>query len=112
VKRFGNVKIGDLGYSKLVGSLNRNTSRFPGTANYTSPEIINEQADYTNKIDVWSLGCVIYELLTLNKLFQDVTDLKIKLKILNAPITLPTPIDLTLGLVIKGCTIFFASFSS
>lgn len=35
-----------------------------GTPYYLSPEIC-EQRPYNNKSDVWSLGCVLYELTTL-----------------------------------------------
>ncbi len=35
-----------------------------GTPYYLSPEIC-QQKPYNNKSDVWSLGCVLYELTTL-----------------------------------------------
>lgn len=35
-----------------------------GTPYYLSPEIC-QQRPYNNKSDVWSLGCVLYELTTL-----------------------------------------------
>uniref|UniRef100_A0A1I8F5V0 non-specific serine/threonine protein kinase n=1 Tax=Macrostomum lignano TaxID=282301 RepID=A0A1I8F5V0_9PLAT len=36
---------------------------------YVSPEIVKSEA-YNNKTDIWSLGCVLYELLTLNHAFE------------------------------------------
>ena len=30
---------------------------------------------YNNKVDIWSLGCIIYELLTLNYCFENIIDL-------------------------------------
>ena len=33
-----------------------------------APEILKGEK-YNNKVDIWSLGCLIYELLTLNKCF-------------------------------------------
>ena len=41
---------------------------------YSAPEVLgldssSETSDYTNSVDIWSLGCVIYELLTGTKLF-------------------------------------------
>ena len=44
------------------------------TQAYSAPEILgldsnSETSDYTNSVDIWSLGCVIYELLVGTKLF-------------------------------------------
>ena len=41
---------------------------------YSAPEVLgldsnSETSDYTNSVDIWSLGCVIYELLVGTKLF-------------------------------------------
>ena len=41
-----------------------------GTQNYMAPEIINNEK-YNNKVDIYSLGCIIYELFTLNQYFID-----------------------------------------
>lgn len=35
-----------------------------GTPLYAAPEIIAGSKHYTNKVDIWSLGLVIYEMLT------------------------------------------------
>jgi NIMA (never in mitosis gene a)-related kinase len=40
-----------------------------GTPYYTSPEVWKGEA-YNNKCDVWSLGCVIYEMMALNPPFM------------------------------------------
>ena len=40
-----------------------------GTPYYLSPEICENKA-YNNKSDVWSLGCVLYECLTLKHAFE------------------------------------------
>ena len=54
--------IGDFGVSKvLLNTLFANT--MVGTPFYMSPEIF-KSTDYTNKVDVWSIGCIIVELMT------------------------------------------------
>jgi NIMA (never in mitosis gene a)-related kinase len=57
------VKLGDLNVSKLAknnGLLHTQT----GTPYYACPEVWKDQP-YDNKSDIWSLGCVVYEMATL-----------------------------------------------
>ncbi|CAD8172402.1 unnamed protein product [Paramecium pentaurelia] len=41
-----------------------------GTIQYQSPEIFQNQSNYTEAVDIWSLGCVFYEIFCQNQLFQ------------------------------------------
>jgi NIMA (never in mitosis gene a)-related kinase len=63
----GTVKLGDLNVSKLAkkGLLYTQT----GTPYYASPEVWRDMP-YDNKSDVWSLGCVLYEMTTLKPPFR------------------------------------------
>jgi len=69
------VKLGDFGVSKRV--LPQATTTFHtqvSTQVYSAPEVLgldsnSETSNYTNSVDIWSLGCVIYELLVGTKLF-------------------------------------------
>ena len=63
----GLVKIGDLNVSKLakIGKANTHT----GTPYYSSPEIWIDQP-YNNKTDIWSVGCIIYEMCSLSPPFR------------------------------------------
>lgn len=56
------VKLGDFGLSKMIQSHDF-ASTYVGTPFYMSPEICAAEK-YTLKSDVWSLGCIIYELCT------------------------------------------------
>jgi serine/threonine protein kinase len=47
------VKISDLGFSKSVKSLSSASAIFPGTIHYMSPEIVEQDVNYNEKIDVW-----------------------------------------------------------
>ena len=62
------LKIGDFGISAILKNTKYATSQV-GTYNYMPPELINSQK-YSNKIDIWALGCIIYELCTLNMCFD------------------------------------------
>jgi serine/threonine protein kinase len=41
-----------------------------GTSGYRAPELLAEQFQYTNKVDIWALGCISYELVTRKKLYK------------------------------------------
>jgi len=63
--------IGDLGHVKdLEGNLSSSKSNQTfGTANYLAPEAYEPRR--SNKIDIWSFGCIVYELFNLEKLFNN-----------------------------------------
>ena len=67
-------KIGDFDFVKrLNGSKNIKATSQKGTINYMAPEMIKPQNNnnkYSNKIDIWALGCIIYELCNLDKSFD------------------------------------------
>ena len=63
----GICKLGDLNVSKVARKSLAYTQT--GTPYYASPEVWEERA-YDSKSDVWSLGCVIYEMITLRPPFQ------------------------------------------
>ena len=63
----GVCKLGDLNVSKVARKGLGYTQT--GTPYYASPEVWEEKP-YDSKSDVWSLGCVIYEMITLRPPFQ------------------------------------------
>ncbi|KAL3895706.1 MAG: hypothetical protein SGCHY_004538 [Lobulomycetales sp.] len=75
-----NLKIGDFGLSKTCDSPDTLCQTFVGTPYYMSPELINESS-YNAKSDIWSLGCLIYELATLEPPFQSKTQAGLSQKI-------------------------------
>jgi len=66
------IKLTDLGLAKYIFNY---CVIIGGTPIYKSPEMIkyqtNENIKITFKTDVWSIGIVIYELLTLKRPFQN-----------------------------------------
>lgn len=65
----GDVKLGDFGLSKMLAPEQQLANTYVGTPYYMSPELVSEHP-YTHKSDIWSLGCIIYELCTLSPPFD------------------------------------------
>ncbi|XP_054442624.1 serine/threonine-protein kinase Nek3 isoform X2 [Pteronotus mesoamericanus] len=65
----GKVKLGDFGSARLLSSPMAFACAYVGTPYYVPPEIW-ENMPYNNKSDIWSLGCILYELCTLKHPFQ------------------------------------------
>ncbi|NXS21236.1 NEK5 kinase, partial [Mystacornis crossleyi] len=58
------AKLGDFGIARQLNSTTELAHTCVGTPYYLSPEICENQP-YNNKTDIWSLGCVLYELCAL-----------------------------------------------
>ena len=69
----GVVKLGDLGLGRYLSIETIKAFSKVGTPLYMSPELIKNKG-YDFKTDVWSLGCVCFELITLKSPF--ITDAK------------------------------------
>jgi len=64
----GCVKIGDLNVSKILKRMGTASTQ-TGTPYFASPEIWNDQP-YDYKCDIWSVGCIIYEMASLTVPFR------------------------------------------
>ena len=62
------AKLGDMNVSKVSNQQGLNYTQ-TGTPYYASPEVWKDEP-YDNKSDVWSLGCVIYEMAALRPPFM------------------------------------------
>ena len=75
------LKIVDFGLSKKVEILNEWAemiqSKGVGTPAYAAPEILNKQTDYDYKVDLWSLGLVLFEMLFGKHIFESAPNMKI-----------------------------------
>lgn len=65
----GRLKVGDFGISKVLQNTNCFAMTQIGTPYYLSPEICQKKP-YSWGTDVWSLGCVLYELCALKVPFE------------------------------------------
>ncbi|KAF7287337.1 serine/threonine-protein kinase Nek8-like [Rhynchophorus ferrugineus] len=62
------IKIGDFGIAKLLCN-NHMAKTIIGTYNYVAPELCDGKP-YDSKSDIWALGCILYELCQMEKLFE------------------------------------------
>ena len=59
----GHVKLTDFGLSKILDEDNEKTFTICGTPQYLAPEVLLKKG-YDKAVDWWSLGCVMYEMLS------------------------------------------------
>eukprot|EP01038_Epipyxis_sp_PR26KG_P005433 gene5433-7526_t len=60
----GLLKLGDFGVSRVLSNTTALASTQIGTPYFMSPEIMQNER-YNSKTDIWSLGCILYELMCL-----------------------------------------------
>lgn len=74
------VKLGDFGLAKSLETSIQFATTYVGTPYYMSPEVLNDKP-YSPLSDIWSLGCVIFEMCSLHPPFQAKTYMELTNKI-------------------------------
>ena len=106
ISKDGSLKLGDFGISKMLDNSNDVASTMVGTPLYMSPEICEGQ-NYASKSDIWSMGCVFYEICCLRLPFVSTNLLNLISRITqDAPDPLPLVYseqvnDIVLSMLIK-----------
>jgi Protein kinase domain len=74
-RKDGVWKLADFGLSKRLSSQSAGfTSRGHGTNGYLAPEFLlclEDKIPFNRQLDIWSLGCILYELVVARQLFVD-----------------------------------------
>ena len=81
LKNYNEIRVGDLGVAKALDNTLFAKTQI-GTPYYISPEIC-EDRPYNDKSDVWTLGCILYELCTFRHPFEAENQPALIMKILN-----------------------------
>ena len=88
-----NVKLCDFGFTREYEAKISHLQTFCGTVCYSAPEMLKGEKYAGEKVDIWSLGIILYALLTGELPFDDDDEMVTKHKILSAepkyPATLP-----------------------
>ena len=102
------IKIIDFGLSKILSSSNGFATSVVGTPLYEDPKILEKDLidnkelkvnkdlknfQYSKEADIWSLGCICYEMLTGNKVFEAESKKKIYNKIIKGNYNLPLTVS-------------------
>ena len=82
----GLVKLGDFGIAKTFKNTMDKAKTMVGTPYYLSPEIIQGKL-YDNKSDIWSLGVLLYEMMTFKMPFEANTLPMLSMKIMRGNYT-------------------------
>ncbi|KAH9511871.1 Serine/threonine-protein kinase Nek6 [Dermatophagoides farinae] len=70
VKQNRTVKLADFGFSRLLSSNTKNADTLVGTPYYMAPERL-DKLKYSFPADIWSMGCLLYELIILYPPFYE-----------------------------------------
>ena len=68
----GTIKICDFGSAKILDQ--KLNTPYIVSRYYRAPELILACSDYTEKIDIWAIGCIFMEFMTLRPIFPGKTE--------------------------------------
>ncbi|NXG58814.1 STK36 kinase, partial [Hemiprocne comata] len=88
----GVVKLCDFGFARAMSIHTMVLTSIKGTPLYMSPELVREQP-YDHKADLWSMGCILYELFVGTPPFYTSSIFQLIRLIVREPIKWPTAIS-------------------
>ena len=88
----GHIKITDFGLSKILDDMNDKAFTLCGSPQYVAPEVLNKQG-YDKGVDWWSLGCVLYEMLTGWLPFFIPPGIRLNSEVYKTPLRFPKDVD-------------------
>jgi serine/threonine-protein kinase len=93
----GRALVADFGLARAIGAADyrklTQTGVIVGTAHYMSPEQLREERNLDQRVDVYSLGCILYEMLTGGPPYTGRSLLELATRILQAPVPSARRVD-------------------
>jgi len=71
----GLLKLCDFGFARLIPKNAAKMTDYVSTRWYRAPELLVGDTNYNKSVDIWAIGCILYELLTGVPLFPGESDL-------------------------------------
>ena len=90
----GQVKICDMGSSKFIDEQTFKNTPYVVSRYYRAPELIFASNHYNEAIDIWAVGCILFELITKTPLFPGDTE---GLQILEQACIIGSPTEMDLA---------------
>ncbi|XP_071093089.1 serine/threonine-protein kinase 36-like [Haliotis cracherodii] len=84
----GVIKLCDFGFARAMGRDSYYAKTIKGTPLYMAPELMDETS-YTEKVDLWALGCIMYELFVGRPPFCSMSPYVLHKMIVEEPVTWP-----------------------
>lgn len=83
ITKEGNIKLADFGICKFFDKQTKLTASIAGTAQYMAPEQLLSTKGYDFAIDIWSLGCCMFEMVAGNPPFTGTSQIEMKHQLAN-----------------------------
>ncbi len=99
------LKLADFGFARIIDYQGVADTQC-GTPLYMAPEV-SLGKKYGLKADLWSIGCIFYEMVVGSRPYEAATQLQLAEAIKNKPVTFPPGLQLSDACKVRKCFFFF-----